>query len=98
MNMIDLLLILIILLSVWSGWQKGFILGAANLVTWAGSLLIGFFCYPYLAAFLDKHVTSLGVWTLPVAFVVTIILARVILSLILNPMLRNTPDRVHNSE
>jgi uncharacterized membrane protein required for colicin V production len=40
-NYIDLIFMVIILFSVLTGWQRGFILGIADLVRWIGSLLIG---------------------------------------------------------
>lgn len=95
MNWIDVLLIGIVLLAVWSGWQRGFIAGVLHLVTWLGSLVIGFYSYPYVADFMERHRLSLGVWTTPVAIIGTIILARVLLSLIANRLLRNVSPEAH---
>lgn len=97
MNWIDLVLLFIMLLSVWSGWQKGFILGITDLVSWVGSLLAGFFLYGYVANLIDKHITPLGVWSAPVAFILTIIVARIVLSLLFSPLLRRTSDNTHQS-
>jgi uncharacterized membrane protein required for colicin V production len=52
MNWVDLVLILVILLAIWGGWRRGFILGTLDLVNWLGSVLLGFLFYPYLANFL----------------------------------------------
>jgi uncharacterized protein YkwD len=84
-------------LAVWGGWRKGFILGSINLAVWIGSLAIGFFFYQYLGAMLQTIFPRLGVWTLPLAFIVTIILARILLSIIFNAILSRTPDNVHSS-
>lgn len=97
MNWIDLVLLFIILLSVWTGWQKGFILGITDLVSWVGSLLAGFFLYSYVAALIDEYITPLGVWSAPVAFILTILMARIVLSLLFNPLLRRTSDDTHQS-
>ena len=97
MNLIDILLVLIILLSVWSGWQKGFIAGILDLATWVGSLLAGFFFYQYLASLFEKYIPSLGVWTLPVAFILTIIIARFLIAFIMNSIWKATPVDVHLS-
>jgi uncharacterized protein YkwD len=94
MNVIDIVLILIVVLAVWSGWKKGFVIGVLQLISWLGTLLIGFFCYKYLAAFLERFF-SLGVWTLPLAFIITLILARILLSLIINNVLKITPEEAH---
>jgi uncharacterized protein YkwD len=97
MNLIDLFLIIIVLLAVWSGWQKGFILGILDLLAWIGSLLIGLRFYPYVANFIDKYF-SLGVWTLPVAFISTIIIARILLGIIVSAILNATPYEAHENE
>ena len=95
MNFVDLLLILVILLSVWSGFQKGFVLGMLSLITWIGSLLIGFFFYTYVARFIENHILSLGVWTFPLAFILTIIIARILLSILANQLLQLTHPETH---
>ncbi|HWJ02357.1 MAG TPA: CvpA family protein [Verrucomicrobiae bacterium] len=97
MNWIDLVLLFIILLSVWTGWQKGFILGITDLVSWVGSLLAGFFLYSYVANWIDQYITPLGVWSAPVAFILTILVARILLSLLFGPLLRRTSDNTHQS-
>ena len=97
MNIIDGLLILIALLAIWSGYQRGFILGMINLVVWLGSLVIGFFCYHYIAQLVQHYWPGLGVWTLPLSFIVTIIGARILLALVFNTLLRQTPEEAHYS-
>lgn len=97
MNGIDIVLIIIVLLSISTGWKKGFILGFLDLATSVGSILAGLFFYQYLASFLEKYVKTLGVWTLPVAFIVTIIIARIILSLITKSLLTATPEEIHRN-
>ena len=97
MNWIDWVLIAVVLLSIFTGWQKGFIAGMIDLVTWIGSLLAGFFLYGYVAALIDRYIPTVGVWSSPVAFIFTIIVARIILSLLLTPLLRNTSPDTHES-
>lgn len=97
MNWIDLALIAIILLSVWSGWNRGFLLGSLELLGWFGSVCFGFAFYPFATEFLEKYVPSLGLWTLPVSFILTTIIARLILSLIINAILSTTTARMHRS-
>jgi len=82
MNWIDFALVLIVLLAIWSGWHKGFILGILELVNWLGSLLLGFVFYPYLAVFFAKIFPSLDIWRLPLAFIITVIIARIIIGFI----------------
>ena len=84
MNWVDLALLIIILLAMWGGWYRGFILGTLDLVNWIGSLLLGFLFYPYLANFLKSIFPALGSWLLPVAFLITVIIARILIGLITN--------------
>lgn len=96
MNIVDIILLFTIFISVLFGLRSGFILGTLNLVTWVGSMLLGFLYYPYLGRFLQNYWPHLGAWTLPVAFLVTIVLARIIISLFVNLLLRITPHEVHH--
>ncbi|HEV7349627.1 CvpA family protein [Telluribacter sp.] len=95
LTLVDWLLILIVLLSLWSGWQRGFILGLLNLITLIGSFLIALTFYKYLSVVFDKYFPSLGVWNLPVSFFITLILARLLLSGIMNTALKNVPVEAH---
>jgi uncharacterized protein YkwD len=94
MNWIDILLILIFLLSVWGGWQKGFIVSLIELATWVGSVVAGFVFYESVAAWLEGYF-NMGVWALPVAFIGVILAASIIISLVLNIFIRATPGEVH---
>ncbi|MBD0375809.1 MAG: CvpA family protein [Flavisolibacter sp.] len=95
MNVIDILLIAIVLLAAWSGWQKGFILGMRDLLVWIGSLVIAFITYPYAASFIEKYFPSLNVWTLPVAFLAMLIISRILLSILSGRLLRTIPQEAH---
>ena len=87
MNGVDILLILIILLAVWGGWRKGFLIGLFELVNWLGSLLVGFYTYSYVADFLQRHLPSLGFWIQPVAFIGTVLVARILIGWIVGRLL-----------
>ncbi|MBA2745366.1 MAG: CvpA family protein [Flavisolibacter sp.] len=95
MNWLDIVLVLIVLLAMWTGWQKGFIYGLIDLLVWIGSMLAGFFTYKYFGTLLQKLIPALGVWTLPLAFFLAIILARLLLSFIFNRFLHDTPQHAH---
>src|SRR4051812_8001758 len=97
MNYVDVILLLIMALAIWGGWKKGFILGSINLLVWVGSLLCGFFLYRYMANILQQLFPSLGVWTLPLSFLLVIILTRLLLALIFNNLLRRTPEDYHTT-
>src|SRR5688500_3594912 len=94
MNWIDYLLIAIFLLSLWSGWQKGFIVSVIELATWIGCVLAGFIFYERVADWLDNQF-NMGVWAMPVAFVGVILLASIVISLLLGVFIRATPGDVH---
>src|SRR3954454_17104177 len=98
MNLVDIFLIIIVLLAVWSGWQKGFIFGILDLVAWIGSLATGFYFYPYVANLLTEYIPSLNAWTLPVAFIGTIFIARLFLGIIVAAILKATPYEAHENE
>ena len=95
MNYVDIILLLVIALAVWGGWQKGFIIGSINLVVWIGSLLAGFFFYQYAGQLLKANFPKLDVWSLPIAFLSVVIISRVLLGLIFNSILRKTPNETH---
>jgi len=95
LSVIDWLLIVIVALSVWSGWQKGFITGLLNLLILAGSLLITLALYQYPAAALARYVPSLGVWNMPVAFLLTWTVCRILLASLGNRLLEQVPASAH---
>lgn len=95
MNYVDIILLLVMALAVWGGWRKGFIIGSINLIVWIGSLLAGFFFYQYAGNLLKEAFPRLGVWTLPIAFLMIVVLSRLILGAIFSLILRNTPNETH---
>src|SRR6476660_4779758 len=96
MNWVDLALLLVVLLAVWGGWRSGFILGTLDLMNWIGSVLLGFLFYPYLARFLQMIFPSLGSWLLPLSFIITIILARLLIGVITSRIALSA-GRAHDS-
>jgi uncharacterized protein YkwD len=97
-NYIDIFLIIIVLLAVWSGYQKGFIVGVLQLLSLVAGLVLTFMFYKYAAVFFDRFVPSLSVWSLPLAFILTLIVIRLIISAIVNAILRNISYNAHTSE
>ncbi len=97
MNWIDIVLVFIIILAAWSGYKKGFILGSLELLSWVGSLAAAFYLYQYLAVLLQKIFPVLGVWTMPLAFLIVLILLRIIFASIVNALLRKTHHDAHHS-
>jgi uncharacterized protein YkwD len=95
MNWIDVLLMLVIILAAWGGYKKGFILGSLELMSWLGSLAAAFWLYQYLSRLLQMIIPSLGVWTMPLAFLITLIVARIIFSLIVSKVLQQAHRDAH---
>ena len=91
MNWVDIFLVAVIILSVISGWYKGFIRGTADLICWAGSLLIAYLYYPYSARGLEKLLHP-GIWLLPIAFLLTAFGARLLLGWLIRFITRTIPE------
>jgi uncharacterized protein YkwD len=96
MNWVDVILGLVILFSIVSGRHRGFILGSFDLLTWVGSFVLAYLFYPYTARELDKFFT-LHVWLLPVAFILTTILARIILGIFVKYIIGLVPQSINQS-
>src|SRR5437764_8085287 len=87
MNWVDLFLGLVILIAVIIGWRKGFILESLDLLTWISSLVLAYMFYGNLASWLDRYF-DLNVWLQPVSFIITAIVAIILLGLIVTLLLR----------
>ena len=96
MNWVDIALVLLIVLAVIAGWYRGFISSTLTLLTWAGSFAIAFLFYPYVANLLDKLFDA-GPWLLPLAFLLTAIIAGTILSILAGFISRTIPIEAHNN-
>jgi uncharacterized protein YkwD len=78
LNLIDLVLVVIVLLSAINGWRRGFILGVLDLLGWALVLFAGLRFYQPLARWIGVHVDLWSeVWDRPFAFILIAILATV---------------------
>lgn len=97
MNLIDVLLLMVVVLAMWAGWSKGFILGISDLFVWLGSLLVGFIFYQDAGHLLFKLFPALGVWGFPLGFLLTVVLSRILLSLIVNNFVRAAAPDAHLS-
>src|SRR5690606_22210497 len=96
MNWVDLALILVFVLAVALGISRGFIIGSLDLLGWAGSFVLAYVFYNHLARAVEK-IADLGVWLLPVSFITTLIIARVLINLSTRFIIRALPERSHQS-
>jgi uncharacterized protein YkwD len=97
MNAIDIFLVLIFILAVWNGWRKGFLAAIRELGSWVGSLLVGFYSYSYVAAFLHNYFPALGVWTQPLAFTAIVMLSKMLISLVVREILIAASPNLHRN-
>lgn len=95
MNWVDILLLIIVAYGIWDGWQKGFILELLYLLGLVISIAATFLLYPYPTTFVNKYVPSLGSWALPLSFIVTYVLMRVLTNWLINHTLRKIPAEAH---
>ncbi len=96
MNWVDLILILIVALAVIVGWRRGFISSVLSLLTWAGSFVLAYLLYPYVGKLLNSLFDA-GPWLLPIAFILTAIVAGTLLSIIAGYISRSVPIVLHEN-
>ncbi len=94
-NYVDLLLILLVLLSVVRGWQRGLLLGLIDLLRWIGSPLLALRFYQPLAQWLGPRVGWPEVWDLPAAFALALVVAALLINIIGYALARGLPQRMH---
>lgn len=95
MNWVDILLLGIVAYGIWDGWQKGFILELLYLLGLVITIAATFLLYPYPTTFVNKHLPVLGSWALPLSFIVTYVLMRVLTNWLINKTLHHVPVEAH---
>jgi uncharacterized protein YkwD len=94
-NWIDIFLFLIVLLHIWSGWHRGFIFGLLDLTRWIFSFLAALFFYQPVSKLLGLVTGSSEIWNQPLAFLLIIVLASLIVHAIGAKILRRIPKDAH---
>jgi Uncharacterized protein with SCP/PR1 domains len=97
-NYIDIILFLLILLNIWCGWHRGFLLGVIDLTRWVGSFLAALFFYQPVSRFLGFVTGWSEVWTQPTAFILIVIFANFLLQMLGNIILRQIPKQAHKHQ
>jgi uncharacterized membrane protein required for colicin V production len=93
LNAIDIAILAVVLMSVYAGYLRGFILGSLDLAGWILSLLAALRFYQPIARWL---VSSVGQpWTKPLAFILVAVVARVAVHLLGRALLRRLPKDIH---
>lgn len=94
-NLVDVLLGLVILLGLWGGWRSGFIASASALLTLVASVVAAFLGYRPVAGLLERQVAPMGVWAGPAAFLLTWLLARLVLVALAHRLVGAIPAAAH---
>ena len=92
MNVIDIILLVVFLLTVWGGVARGFFAGTAGMISWIGSLLITFALHGYVTNFFETYII-VGIWAMPVAFVLTLLVTSILFSLLMGRVLSTIPQK-----
>ncbi len=78
-NGIDIALVVVMLLSAFNGWRRGFILGLLDLLGWILSLVAGLRFYQPVASWLGERVDLWSdIWDQPIAFTLIAICVSVV--------------------
>lgn len=96
-NYVDVILLLIILLAIYQGWLRGFILGFLELFALAASIYFAFFTYLYVATFLDDNFHLQERWLFPFAFLISLIFIRLIIGIIIFSLIKLIPLRIQKN-
>ena len=76
--------------------MRGFIRCSLDLMGWAGSFILAFLFYNYIARALEKFL-DLNVWLLPLSFLLTLIVARLLIGFITTYIIRSLPERSNHN-
>ncbi len=96
LNVIDLLLIAVIILSLINGYRRGFVVGVLDLAGWGLSLIAGLRYSQPVARWLGPRVDLWSeVWDQPIAFVLIALFVSIAVHVIGNALLRRLPKDIH---
>ncbi len=98
LNYVDLLLSTIIVIGVYHGYRRGFILGFLELFALATSILAAFYFYQATATLFAKHFQLQERWLLPFAFLVTLLICRFVIGIIVYYLIKHLPTSLHRSK
>ncbi|MES2377048.1 MAG: CvpA family protein [Bacteroidota bacterium] len=97
MNIVDLLIIIVVLVSIWTGYRRGFILSGLILLSWVSTLAVALLLYKPASVLLLKVLPKTGVWSPALGFIITIILAQAVIDRLVHWLLNRVPDRITDS-
>jgi len=97
MNWVDILLLIVMIMSIVAGIQRGLIISALDLLSWIGSFTIAFISYGPLSDLFRKVVPALIFFIGPLTFVLSVTIARLILDTLAYRIIRNFPQHIHTN-
>jgi uncharacterized protein YkwD len=97
MNYIDLILIIVALVSVFTCIQKGFIISTLELLSWLGSLVFAFLSNRVLSSGLENFFPALGNWASPLSFIISTLIFKLLLDQVANLIILDVPETVHRN-
>lgn len=95
LNLVDVALFLVVLAGALSGWSRGFVYSALDLLTLAASLAAAFLGYRWPAAWAAALLPQLGEWAAPLAFVLLFFLVHFLFGALTLAAARLAPPAVH---
>jgi uncharacterized protein YkwD/uncharacterized membrane protein required for colicin V production len=96
-NFVTIFLTLIILLSAWSGFRKGFAGGIFELTGWLGTLLITILLYPPLLSWLEKVLPGQNLLAVGFGFLIVLLGVRMLVAFALGKLYDQLPEHVHET-
>nr|MBC7613954.1 CvpA family protein [Pseudopedobacter sp.] len=97
-NYVDLILVLILLLAVYQGYRRGFILGLLDLLALAVSLFAAFYFYLYVATFIDDHLFRIEErWLFPLSFFISLLITRLIIGTAILRLFKIISNKIHQN-
>ncbi|HEY5883448.1 MAG TPA: CvpA family protein [Pyrinomonadaceae bacterium] len=94
-NLVDIILIIVVLLSAYNGYRRGFIYGLLDLLGWGLVLIAGLRFYQPIAKILSQLNLWSDVWDQPIGFVVIAIVVMLIYQSLALLLLRRMSKDVH---
>lgn len=98
MNGIDILLIFLVLLGVFNGYKRGFIVEGLHVAGWITALLAAYAGHAWFGQELLQAFPALDEWALPLAFISLLILTRLLFFLISSLVIQKTAETAHRSQ
>src|SRR5215218_1132590 len=98
MSVTFVVVLLVVLFGVWQGWRRGLLLGLLDLVRWVGGLLFALRFYQPVARWLGPRVDWDQAWDEPAAFLLTVVVAGLVIQLTGHALLKGVSEAAHRGK